>query len=127
MVENEDAAGAGHLLEEGLGLRVVDAADLVVVPEIAHRAAVLGQRETLHVERQLAGDRAQIVDRHLVRFERHVRRRVGVGPVIGVIARALGGGAEIVQLALDIGQAVGLVMLRPPLVTGRCLRDQGSG
>ena len=90
MVEDEDAAGAGHLLDEGLGLRVVDPADLVVVPEIAHRAALLGQREALHVERQLAGDRPQIVDLHLVRLERHVRRRVVSARLIGVIARALG-------------------------------------
>jgi len=68
MVEDEDAAGPGHVHEKALGLRVVDPADLLVVPEILHRAALLLQRKALDVEPELVGDRAQRVDANLVRL-----------------------------------------------------------
>ena len=56
MVEDEHAAGAGVFLEKRLGLRVVDPANLVVVPEILDRGAVLDQAEAFAVEVQLVLD-----------------------------------------------------------------------
>ena len=50
MIEDKDAAGAGHLLDDGLGLRVIDSADLVVVPEILDGAALLDESEALLVK-----------------------------------------------------------------------------
>src|SRR5262249_12946259 len=53
MVEDEDAAGAGDLFDDLLGLRVIDPADLVIIPEILHCATLLYERETLRIERHV--------------------------------------------------------------------------
>ena len=67
MVEDKDAAGAGDLGDEALRLRVVDPPHLVVVPEVAHRAVLLDEREALPVELDFRGDRPHVADAHLVR------------------------------------------------------------
>src|SRR3984893_7198157 len=114
VVKDEDAAGSGHLGDEALGLRDINLVHFVLIPEVAHRGALLDERETLTVERDFVRYRPHIVNAHSVRLMRHVRRRIGAG-VIGEIARPLGHRDEIVQLALDKAQSVrgrhGLLLL----------------
>src|SRR5215469_1910927 len=53
VVEDEDATGGGHLLDDPLGFGVIDSANLVVVPEILYGTALFNERETLRVERHV--------------------------------------------------------------------------
>ena len=50
MVEDEDAAGTGHLGDEALGLRVIDPAHLVIVVEIGDPRVVPDKAEPVAVE-----------------------------------------------------------------------------
>src|SRR5262249_43680009 len=53
MVEDEDAAGASDLFDDLLGLRVIDPAHLVIIPEILYCPTLLEEGETLRSERHV--------------------------------------------------------------------------
>ena len=115
MVEDEDAAGAQNVGDEALGLGVIDLTHLVIVPEIAHRAALLDQREPLVVEPDFVRNRPHVVDPHHMRLVNHVGRRIGRAGLVGVIARPFGHRHDVIQLGFDIRQAVGGAHRDPPL------------
>ena len=130
VVEDVNAVGPGRLLQNSLDFRVVDAAHLLVVEEVAHGALVVHQGKAVGIERHLTGNRPCVMDRHLVRFvvriaARHPRRRLK-----GIVARPLGHRHEVVHVGLDARQAgddVGLQAHGHDLRTGIASRDVGSG
>src|SRR5262249_49874692 len=61
VVEDEDARGAGRVLDERLGLRIVDAANLVFALEVTHARVMSQDREALLVERRILGDWPEVV------------------------------------------------------------------
>ena len=108
MVEDKDAAGAQLLLDEFGRLRVVDGADLVIVPEVPDGAALFDEREAIGVEPDLVRNRPHVMDRQQMRLMHHVGRRVAGAGLVGVIARSLGRRREVVQLGFDIRQTIGV-------------------
>ena len=76
VVKNEDAGRPRRRFQKTLGLRIVDALDLVVVIEIAHRAAVFDQLEALAIEGYFTDDRPRIADRNLDFHIANVRPRL---------------------------------------------------
>jgi len=50
MVEDDYPARTGNLGDKALGLRIIDPAHFVLVPEVANRSALLDEREALPVE-----------------------------------------------------------------------------
>src|SRR6516165_96077 len=116
MVEDKDAARARHLLDDLLGLRVIDPANLVIIPEILYCATLLDERETLRVDRHVGRNRPHIVNPHCVRIVSHIRALLTLRRLKGIIARPLGHWTEIIQFGLDIGQAVDITHVRFSLV-----------
>jgi hypothetical protein len=96
--------GAGQLLHQPLGFRIVAAPDLVIAREVAHAAAVLQQAETFLIERDRGGDRAGILDRDQVRLVDNVGARRAAGRIVGVGVRLGAARREIVQLGFDRGE-----------------------
>src|SRR6516164_3244822 len=85
VVEYEHPAGTGHLGDETLGLRIIDPAHFVLVPEIADPGTLLDEREALPVERHFRGNRPHVVDPHPMRLVCHVggrRLRAGIVSVV---------------------------------------------
>ena len=108
MVEDlaADAAGRGeHQLD---AFRVIDAAQLVIVVEIALRGRRLDKADALTVEIEPAGDRPHVVDRHGMRFRPPVAARRAGRRVVGQVVGFLRHRREVVQDAFDMGQAVDL-------------------
>ena len=94
VIEHHDLRCAGLALDQGLDLGVILRANLVFVIEVAHFGVVVGQDEGLPVERQVACDRAGIVDTH---------REVAI---VALASRQAGAVRRIVGHGLDaeIGQ-----------------------
>ena len=105
VVEDMDAVGPGCLLQDPLDLRVVDAAHLFVVEEVAHRAPVVHQGKAVGIERHLAGDWAGVVDGHLVRLMVRIAARHAGRRLERVVARPLGHRHEVVHVGFDVRQA----------------------
>ena len=63
-----NAARTGQCLDCLLDFARVDPLDLVPVEEVAHRAAMLGQDETVYIQAEPVPDRAPVADRHAVRL-----------------------------------------------------------
>ncbi len=105
VVEDVDAIGAGHLLQDLLHFGVVDTLHLFVVEEVAHRAPVIHQGKAVGIERHLAGNRAGVVDRHLVCLVVRVAARHAGRRLERVVARPIGHGHEVVHVGFDARQA----------------------
>src|SRR5262249_44758991 len=79
MVEDDDARGAALGLHQRLHLRIIDAADLVVVEEVDDLGVVANETEAMAIERERVGAAPRIVDRRAVRIWRAPRARCGWG------------------------------------------------
>ncbi len=127
VVEDEHPAGAGRLRDKALRLGVVDPAHLVLVPEIAHCAALLDKGEALAIERDFGLDRPHIVDAHQMRLVHHVRAHLAGLRVVGVIARPLGHWHEVVQLGLDVTAACHKLVIARILLVAAVGAAQNGG
>src|SRR4030095_2313148 len=66
VVKNHHALGAGGLLYQFLGFLVVQGANFVLVVEVFHLGLMIDEDESFALQRQLIGDGAAVVNRHLV-------------------------------------------------------------
>ena len=112
VIEDEDAVGARDGLDESLGLRIIDALDLLVVVEILDRAFLQYKRKSLPVERHRLGDGTNIVDRKSVRLGRRVRPRLPWRRLESIGARPVSLRGKIVQIGGDKRQRLDLFVLQ---------------
>jgi DnaB-like helicase C terminal domain len=96
MIEDEDAGGAGRVRNGALRLRIINLAQLVVVPEIPHGGLASEQRESLAVEGDVRRDRARVVDRYPVGLRRGIGARHANGRLASIVARPLRHPSEVV-------------------------------
>ena len=100
MVEHDDPLGAADLLYQLLAFLVVDAADFVIVGEIADLAAVRHKAEALALELEPVGERPSVMQADAMRGGLAALALIDV-PRFGDIGDQLLGLGEIAQLRLD--------------------------
>jgi hypothetical protein len=101
VVEHDDARGAALGLHQRLHLRVVDAADLVVVEEIGDLGIVTHETEAMAIERERLGSAPRIANGHAVRVERAAGAGVGGARRRGLREQLLAVVEDVVDGRLD--------------------------
>src|SRR6185312_4042826 len=101
VVEDDDARRAGLRLDQRFHLRIVDAANLLLIEEVAHRRIVPAEPKAVGIEREAIGERASIVHDDAARIGRaagaDIRRARSARIGEGLLTRI----AQIIDLRLD--------------------------
>jgi len=105
MVEDDDARGARHVLDQLLDLGVVDGLELAGVEEVRDPGRVPDELEAVLVEREPAGERTAVADRDRPPLLRAGSAAMDVPRTERLVDRLLAGVDRIGELGGDRGVA----------------------